>query len=80
MPPAMAKDRVRTDILFSLPDTNPKRAKIPPSPRLSASRMKMTYLTLTMMVNDQKMSDMTPKIFVGVKAMAWWPEKHSLMV
>jgi hypothetical protein len=33
-----------------------------------------------MMVNDQKMSDMTPKIFVGVKAMAWWPEKHSLMV
>ena len=33
---------------------------MPPSPSLSARMMKSTYLTVTMIVSDQKISDSTP--------------------
>ena len=36
------------------------RAMIPPSPSLSARMISVTYLTETMIVTDQKTSEMTP--------------------
>lgn len=36
------------------------RAMMPPSPSLSARMMKVTYLTETMLVIAQKISEMTP--------------------
>jgi len=60
IPPPMANARVRGDILFASCNINPMRAKIPPSPSLSARRKKITYLMLTTMIRDQKISDMTP--------------------
>ena len=36
------------------------RAMMPPSPSLSARMMKVTYLTETITVIDQKISEMTP--------------------
>ena len=36
------------------------RAMIPPSPSLSARMMNVTYLSETMIVIDQKTSEMTP--------------------
>jgi len=35
-------------------------ARMPPSPRLSAYKMKITYLIVTTMMSDQKTSDSTP--------------------
>ncbi len=40
---------------------NAIRAMIPPSPSLSARMMNVTYLTLTISVIDQKISETTPK-------------------
>ncbi len=37
-------------------------ARIPPSPLLSARITRMTYLTVTMMISAQKISDSTPRI------------------
>jgi hypothetical protein len=36
------------------------KARIPPSPLLSARMMKMMYLMLTMMISDQTISERTP--------------------
>ena len=43
----------------------------PPSPLLSARRMRTTYLTETMTVSVQKTSERTPKTFSGVSGT--WP-------
>ncbi len=43
---------------------------MPPSPSLSACKMKITYLIITIIVSDQKMRDMTPRRLPVVKAMA----------
>ena len=40
--------------------TTARRAKMPPSPWLSARMMKVRYLTVTTMVRDQKISDRSP--------------------
>jgi len=48
----------------------PRRAKIPPSPLLSASRIKTTYLILITMVSDQKIRERVPRRFALVSAMA----------
>ena len=40
------------------------RAMIPPSPSLSARITSRTYVTVTMIVTDQKMSDTIPKTLV----------------
>src|SRR4030042_682515 len=53
---------------------------MPPSPSLSAFKIKITYLIRTTIVRDQKMRDMTPRRLAGVRAMAWVPWKHSLTV
>ena len=37
-------------------------AMIPPSPSLSARITSMTYVTVTMIITDQKISEMTPKM------------------
>ena len=42
--------------------------------------MNMTYLTVTTIVSDQKIRDMTPRMLSGVMVMAWGPWKHSLTV
>ena len=42
----------------------------PPSPRLSARRMKTRYLTLTTMISDQTMSERTPYTFAVSRAPA----------
>ena len=60
IPAPMATARTRGDIFSPWADTNPRRAKIPPSPWLSARRINDMYLMLTTMVRDQKMRDMTP--------------------
>ena len=44
---------------------------MPPSPSLSAFKMKITYLMVTTMVRDQKIRDMTPRRLAWVRAMAW---------
>ena len=51
---------------------------MPPSPSLSALRMKVTYLMVITMVRDQKMRDITPTMLPWVMAMACMPWKHSL--
>jgi hypothetical protein len=43
-------------------DASARRAKMPPSPRLSAERMKTTYLTVTTAASDQKTSDSTARM------------------
>ena len=53
---------------------------MPPSPSLSAYKMNPTYLIKTTTVKDQKIKDMTPIKLAWVRAMAWWPWKHSLTV
>jgi hypothetical protein len=42
------------------PPTSAVSAMIPPSPPLSARMMKLTYLTETIIVIDQKTSEITP--------------------
>ena len=51
---------------------------VPPSPRLSARIMKITYFSVTTSMTDQKISDSTPKISArpGSSPCASW--KHSL--
>ena len=41
---------------------------IPPSPSLSARITSRTYVTVTMIVTDQKISEMIPKTLVRVTA------------
>jgi hypothetical protein len=53
------------------------RARIPPSPRLSALRMSTRYFTETTRMSDQTMSDSTPMTFAGPESMACVPRKHS---
>src|SRR5689334_16959159 len=44
---------------------------IPPSPRLSAWRIKMMYLTVMTMISAQTTSDRTPYTFKGETGMPW---------
>src|SRR5829696_5035565 len=48
--------------------TSARSASTPPSPRLSARRMKATYLMLTMRMSDQRIIDSTPYTFTGLAA------------
>src|SRR5262252_2680489 len=50
------------------------KAKMPPSPRLSARMSTMTYLIVTMMVRAQTISESTPNTRGVVTAAASW--KH----
>ncbi len=43
-------------------------ARMPPSPRLSACMISVTYFTVTMSTRDQKMRERMPRTSVGVMA------------
>jgi hypothetical protein len=45
-------------------------ARMPPSPRLSARRISVTYLVVTTSTRDQKISDRMPMISSGVTILA----------
>ena len=49
---------------------------MPPSPRLSARMMSVTYLSVTMIISAQKMIDSMPSTFSGVSARWCAPVKH----
>ena len=53
------------------------RARIPPSPRLSARRMNTMYFTLTTRISDQRISERTPRMFSGVGRIPYSALKHS---
>ena len=46
----------------------PRRARMPPSPSLSARRMKMRYLMVTVNVSAQNTSEITPRTLGGASA------------
>ena len=48
---------------------------MPPSPRLSALNTNARYLTETIRISDQKISDNTPSTFAGVGAIVWGPKQ-----
>ncbi|EKE17467.1 MAG: hypothetical protein ACD_10C00440G0002 [uncultured bacterium] len=52
-------------------------AMTPPSPRLSARVIKVTYLIETTTISAQKKSDRLPKIFASVIGIGWLPAKTS---
>ena len=53
------------------------RAREPPSPRLSARMITLTYLTVTSAMMDQNTIDRMPKMLSGVMGMGWCPLKIS---
>ncbi len=44
---------------------------MPPSPRLSARMISITYFSDTTIISDQKISDRPPRMFSGVSGMPW---------
>ena len=54
-------------------------AMMPPSPRLSARMMKITYFTATMMMSAQKKSERLPSTLARSRAMGWLPAKTSFI-
>ena len=65
----------RMPLLFC--SSRASRARMPPSPRLSARRMNPMYFTLTTLISDQTISDSTPTTFAGVGSTPCSPLKHS---
>ena len=53
------------------------RARMPPSPLLSARITKPTYLIVMTTTSDQKTSESTPRTFASVGATPCAPPKHS---
>ena len=52
-------------------------ARLPPSPLLSARMMIVTYLSVTMIIIDQKIRLSTPKMWSWSGTSVWWPAKVS---
>ena len=61
-----------------LAGTSARRARIPPSPALSAFMMKVRYFTVTTIVSDQTMRDRMPSRFSCVGGTPWLASTHSL--
>ena len=55
------------------------RARMPPSPRLSARMMKVRYLSTITTRSDHSTSDRMPSTFAGVGVSPRWGTKHSLI-
>jgi hypothetical protein len=55
-------------------------AKIPPSPRLSARRIRTTYLSVTTTIRAQKMVETAPTTFTASRATELSGLKTSLIV
>ncbi len=49
--------------------TSDNRAKLPPSPRLSARMMMVTYFNVTRTITDQKTSERMPRTWSGSAGM-----------
>jgi hypothetical protein len=64
MPRRRRKRAARVPLVTSL--TSASRARLPPSPRLSARMMMLTYFTDTRMMIVQQTSDRMPNRFCGV--------------
>ena len=60
------------------PEASASSAMIPPSPRLSARMMSITYLSETTIISAQKMVDRPPSTFSAVSAMPCPGPKVSL--
>ncbi len=58
--------------------TRASRAKLPPSPWLSARMTMATYFRVTNAMMVQKIRDNTPRMLAGSTAMGWCPAKVSL--
>ena len=54
-------------------------ARLPPSPLLSARMMIETYLTVTIIISDQNIRLMTPKMWSWSTISLWWPTNDSLI-
>ena len=72
MPPQSPSSEVTTTVFGSnfFLGKSSIRANTPPSPLLSARRMKDTYLMVMTTVSDQKISDKTPRTLGLVSSMA----------
>jgi hypothetical protein len=57
--------------------TRARRARIPPSPRLSACRTTARYLTLITRISDQKIMERMPKMCLGSGSIPCSGLKHS---
>ena len=62
---------------WALRDTKASKARLPPSPLLSARVRMMMYLTLTTSIIDQKISEMTPNTWIWLIGKGWEPAKVS---
>ncbi len=51
---------------------------MPPSPRLFARMMSITYLSETTTINDQRIAEMPPSMFSGASGIPWAGLKVSL--
>jgi hypothetical protein len=53
------------------------KARLPPSPLLSARMMMETYLIVTTIIIDQKIRLSTPSTFDALGSSVWWPANVS---
>ncbi len=53
------------------------RARIPPSPRLSARMTTVRYLKVTTKLSDQRISERMPSTFCSLTGKPCGPQKHS---
>jgi hypothetical protein len=53
---------------------------MPPSPLLSARMISVTYLSVTMIISAQKITDRTPSTLSAVSGRPCGPVKHSRSV
>jgi hypothetical protein len=60
-----------------LREMSASRARLPPSPLLSARTRMATYLRATTMIIAQKIRLSTPNTLVASIASSWWPVKAS---
>ena len=61
----------RRDLDESSPRISATRARIPPSPLLSARMTNSRYLMLMTTTSDQNTSERRPRTFVSVTASSW---------
>ena len=62
---------------LSASEISASRARLPPSPRLSARMIKVTYLSVTSIMIAQKINDSTPSTRSSSRPSAWLPLKVS---
>ena len=66
MMPSIIGREIRRPAISRSPSTSDSKARMPPSPSLSARNTNCTYLTDTISTSAQKMSETTPLTSVGV--------------